>query len=120
MLKSIFGTRDSVKKLLALDSLNANVMIADNKLNIIYMNPTVKALLLSAENELRRELPHFSVARLVVSNIDVFHKNPSHQRQMLEQLTQRHNATIRIGQRTFDLQVTPLMKGGSRLGFVVE
>jgi methyl-accepting chemotaxis protein len=39
---------------------------------------------------------------------------------MLAQLKQRHNATIWIGKRVFDLLVTPLMKGSRRVGFVVE
>ncbi len=40
-----------------------------------------------AEADLRKELPHFDIANLMGQSIDVFHKNPAHQRQMLDALT---------------------------------
>ena len=69
--------------MLALDALRTNVMIADAKLKITYMNPTVRALLQEAEADLKKELPQFSLGTLIGSNIDIFHKNPAHQRNML-------------------------------------
>ena len=108
-------------QLAALSSLTSRVMIADTKLNILYMNGGVTTLLTEAEDELRRELPGFSVANLVGRNIDAFHKNPSHQRMMLERLATVHRATIRIGKRVFDLVASPLFDAsGERLGTVVE
>ena len=104
----------------ALDVLNANVMIADKNLNITFMNKAVTNLLQDAEADLRKELPKFSVATLIGSNIDVFHKNPAHQRSMLAALKERHQATITIGIHKFDLIVTPIKSGGTVSGFVVE
>ncbi len=104
----------------AIHALQSNVMIADKDLNIIYINLAVSALLKEAEDDIRKELPRFSVASLVGSNIDVFHKNPSHQRNMLAALTTRHTASIQVGSLRFDLIVTPLMENGQRLGYVVE
>lgn len=104
----------------ALNAIEANVMIADKDLNILYMNNAVERLLKTTEDDLRKELPRFSVATLVGSNIDVFHKNPSHQRNMLAALKQQHRATIAIGPHKFDLIVTPLKKGEQVAGFVVE
>ena len=120
MLWGLIKNRRAAAKLLALDALQTNVMVADADLNIRYMNPAVRQLLQNAEGELRQELPRFSVATLIGSNIDVFHKNPSHQRAMLATLTQRHNATIWVGKLAFDLLVTPLVAGTKRIGFVVE
>jgi methyl-accepting chemotaxis protein len=120
MLGRIINSEHLSAKVLALDALRTNVMIADSRLNIVYMNPSVRDLLLEAEADLKKELPRFSVDTLIGSNIDVFHKNPSHQRGMLAQLKQRHSATISVGKRVFDLLVTPLMKGSRRVGFVVE
>ncbi|MFN3636511.1 MAG: methyl-accepting chemotaxis protein, partial [Rhizobium rhizophilum] len=88
--------------------------------NITYMNPAVIELLKEAESDLKKELPKFSVASLIGSNIDVFHKNPSHQRGMLAALKNRHSATITVGNRVFDLLVTPLKQGSKTVGFVVE
>jgi methyl-accepting chemotaxis protein len=108
-------------QLVALAALSSRVMLADTNLNITFMNAGVTALLTEAEDELRRELPGFSVATLVGRNIDTFHKNPGHQRAMLERLSSVHRATIRIGKRAFDLVATPLFDtAGKRLGTAVE
>jgi methyl-accepting chemotaxis protein len=107
--------------LIATRAISANVMIADTDLNIVYMNEAVKTLLREAEADLKKDLPKFSVDTLIGTNIDVFHKNPSHQRQMLQSLSSVHRATIKIGKWSFDLMATPLKKAdGSRAGTVVE
>ena len=93
---------------IAADAITANVMVADAALTITYMNRAVKQLLSEAEADIRKELPGFSVAKLIGSNIDAFHKNPSHQRQMLETLSSVYRASIKLGGRAFDLVVTPL------------
>jgi PAS domain S-box-containing protein len=107
-------------KMVALDAIRTNVMIADPDLTIIYMNPSVIGLMREAEADLQKELPRFSVATLIGSNIDVFHKNPGHQRKMLATLDKPHSATIQVGTRIFDLLVTPLFEGRTRIGFAVE
>jgi methyl-accepting chemotaxis protein len=105
----------------AVDVLGANVMVADDSLHIVHMNDAVAALLRQAETDLRKDLPGFDVAKLIGSNIDVFHKNPQHQRQMLEKLNAAHRATIRVGGHAFDLVVTPVkLADGGRGGFAVE
>jgi len=107
--------------LLATKTISANVMVADENLNIVYMNEAVTALLREAEPDLKKDLPQFNVKTLIGSNIDVFHKDPSHQRRMLEGLNTKHRATIRIGKWTFDLVAAPLQNAdGRRMGFVVE
>jgi PAS domain S-box-containing protein len=112
--------QDDETKAAALSALRASVMMADCNLNITYLNDAAFALMREAEAELKAELPRFSVATLIGSNIDVFHRNPSHQRTMLATLDKPHNATIRVGKRAFDLVVTPLSHHGRRTGFVVE
>jgi len=112
--------RDNDRRLRALDSLRANVMISDVDLNIVYMNSAVREFLSKVEDDLKKELPRFSMAKMIGSNIDIFHKNPMHQRTMLAQLKQRHSATITVGSHVFDLLVTPLVRGGKRTGFSVE
>ncbi|MBO0662024.1 methyl-accepting chemotaxis protein [Jiella sp. MQZ9-1] len=108
------------QRLAALDALHTNVMVADAKLNITYLNPELTQFLREAEADVKRELPRFDVDKLIGSNIDIFHKNPSHQRHMLASLQQTHRATITVGTRSFDLVVTPLRDGNITTGFVVE
>jgi len=104
----------------SLNSITANIMIADVDLNIRYMNEAVTGLLKEAETDLKKELPRFDFDKLIGSNIDIFHKNPSHQRTMLAALKTQHRATIWVGHRAFDLIVTPLLEGNKTTGFVVE
>jgi PAS domain S-box-containing protein len=107
-------------KLAAIEALQRHVMIADHALRIVHVNASLMALLRAAEPELKRDMPSFNTATLVGSTIDIFHKDPSHQRTMLASLSKPHAAAIRIGDRVFDLLVTPLFDHGARLGYVVE
>ncbi len=106
---------------IGLDNVATNVMIADDALNIIYMNQSAHAMFNSAENDLRKDLPNFSAATLIGTSIDVFHKNPAFQRGLLDKLVGTHRATLHIGGRTFNLTVTPVVnERGQRLGTAVE
>ncbi|MNO76730.1 Methyl-accepting chemotaxis protein II [compost metagenome] len=105
----------------ALDNVSANVMIADNDLEIIYMNRTVSEMLGRAEADIRKQLPAFDASRLMGANIDMFHKNPAHQRQMLGRLTGVHRAELSLGGRRFGLDVVPVFNdAGERLGSAVQ
>lgn len=115
------GRSAELVKSLATVAITANVMVADASLTIRYMNRSVTELLKAAEADIRRDLPRFSVATLIGSNIDVFHKKPEHQRRMLDNLNAVHRTMITVGGRSFDLVATPLDdKDGQRSGFVVE
>jgi len=104
---------------MALEKIGSNVMLADRDLNIVYMNPAVRAFLQEAEADLKAELPQFSASTLLGSNIDVFHKHPSHQRKILAGLSKPHSATIRVGNHAFDLRINPLIEGNRHFGYVV-
>ncbi|MFA5242750.1 MAG: methyl-accepting chemotaxis protein [Sulfuricella sp.] len=105
----------------ALDNASTGIMIADNDLNIIYINKAVQDMLKNAESDIRKDLPDFSADKLQGANIDVFHKNPAHQRQLLKTFTTTYKATINIGGRTFRLAANPVFNAaGQRLGASVE
>jgi len=105
----------------ALDSVSANVMVADADLNIIYMNEAVRSTLRNAESAIRSEISQFSMDTLIGSNIDIFHQRPVHQRQMLENLTNELKASIVVGGRNMDLVVNPIINDDQkRIGMVVE
>ncbi len=112
--------RALARKMSALNALRAKVMVADENLTIVHVNPAVVELLREAESDLRKDLPRLDVSRLVGTNIDVFHKNPDHQRRLLATLTKPYSATIKVGGHQFDLLVSPLTEDGQRIGFVVE
>jgi methyl-accepting chemotaxis protein len=105
----------------ALGDISSNVMIADNNNVITYVNPAVVEVLKDAEEDIKKDLPNFDAENLIGVCIDDFHKDPSHQRVMLEKLSGRHDATISVGGRIFDLVANPVKaKDGSRIGTVVE
>ena len=112
---------ENLRVRIALDNVSTNVMIADNDLNIIYMNRSIVEMLTRAESDLRKVLPSFNVSKLMGANIDQFHKNPAHQRGMLSTFTTNHKTQITVGGRTFALSANPVInEQGDRLGSVVE
>ncbi|MFO1226444.1 methyl-accepting chemotaxis protein [Roseateles sp.] len=104
----------------ALDVAATNMMVADAGYNIIYTNASLQAMLATAEPDIRKDLPQFSAASVVGTNIDSFHKQPSHQRGMLDRLKGTHKTRLHIGGRRFDLIVNPVVHQGKHLGTVVE
>ncbi len=82
-----------------------NMMYADKDLFIRYMNPAS----LNTLRGLQQFLP-VPVDQLVGSNIDIFHKNPAHQRNVLgnpaQYLPMRSN--IQVGPETLDLNVSAI------------
>ncbi|KPH93622.1 chemotaxis protein [Pseudoalteromonas porphyrae] len=105
----------------ALDRVATNTMIADADNNIIYMNDAVVNMMRTAEKDLRKDLPTFDSSKLLGQNIDVFHKNPVHQRNILSKLNKTYSAEILVGGRTFGLVANPIITPDSeRIGTVVE
>ncbi|SOD57970.1 PAS domain-containing protein, partial [Pseudoxanthomonas wuyuanensis] len=105
----------------ALDEVTTNVMIADADRTIIYANRPLLNMLGEAEQDLRRELPGFSVASMLGSSIDGFHRHPERQARLLGELRGTHRAQIVVGGRTMQLIINPVIDAdGQRVGFVVE
>ncbi len=127
-IKLGFDLNDAVKKLAtsqrietALDNVTACVMVADRNSNIIYMNDAVENMFKNVEDELKQDLPDFNADRLMGANMDVFHRNPAHQREMIARMKQTHKARIVTGGRSFDLVATPVFDNNEeRLGTAVE
>lgn len=106
---------------LALDTCTANVMMADANYNISYLNGSLVGFLKDAEKDIQKDLPRFNVTNLIGSNIDIFHKNPAHQRGMLEKLSDTYKTSIQVGGRSFNLVANPIFGANKeRLGTVVE
>jgi methyl-accepting chemotaxis protein len=112
---------ESLRVQIALDNVATSVMIADNERNIIYTNRSVDELFTIAQNDIRKDLPNFNKDTLKGTNIDSFHKNPAHQKQLLATFTTTFRTQIILGGRTFALTANPVMNSkGDRLGSVLE
>lgn len=121
-MESLKETLDNNTRLKqALDRVTSNVMMADENHNIIYLNDSVMSMLREAEKDIQKDLPRFSVANLMGANIDIFHKNPSHQRGMLDKMHDVTKTSIVVGGRSFNLVAVPLIdQNKKRIGTVVE
>ncbi|WP_428807935.1 aerotaxis transducer Aer2, partial [Vibrio lamellibrachiae] len=67
----------------AVEGMTTNLMMADSEGIIRDINPSLMTLLKSRESELRAVLPAFDTNKLIGANIDIFHKNPAHQRSII-------------------------------------
>ena len=104
----------------ALDKSSASVMLADERLIIIYMNESAQRLFSGAQAAFRREMPGFDADRLVGSNIDVFQSQAGLQSRLLSDLTATHSSDMKIGNLALRVQASPVVVDGTRVGTVVE
>ncbi|MBT3922875.1 MAG: PAS domain-containing protein [Nitrospina sp.] len=84
------------------DNAPINLLLADKDFNVKYMNPATAKLLKTLQEHLT-----VKVDDLIGQSIDIFHKNPAHQRKILsDPKNLPHKAIIQVGPETFDLDVT--------------
>ncbi|MDX8382778.1 MAG: hypothetical protein R8M45_01775, partial [Ghiorsea sp.] len=113
---------DALRMKQALDSVGSNVMIADARHHIFYANDAFMEMLGGNEAAFKKVLPNFSVSSVLGSNIDVFHKDPAHQRKLLDGLSRSYaSADLDIGGRWIRIIATPVVNDeGDRVGTVTE
>ena len=114
-------TDEALRVKIALNNVSTGVMIADNERNIIYANKSVIDILSKAEADIRKQLPNFSAANLIGTNIDSFHAHPAHQAQLLSAINNHYIAHLNIGGRSMVVNANPVINDqGQRLGAVAE
>jgi len=87
-----------------LENAPTNVLLADRELKITYVNPASLALL----RKLERHIP-VKAENVLGSSIDIFHKNPAHQRKMLSDPKNLPiRANINIGPEIAALLITAI------------
>ncbi len=106
--REITSARENTRIREALTNCSTNVMVADGDFNIVYMNDALQKMLRNAEADIRKELPRFDSAKLIGENMDVFHKNPAHQRNMMSRISSSISTEIQVGIRKFSLIASPV------------
>lgn len=106
---------------LAMDVTSTCTMVADATHHIIYMNRAAMELFRTVESDLRKDIPEFNADRLIGTHINTFHKDPSHQRRLLERLTTTFHSHLKVGGRVLEIIANPIIdEHGQRFGTVVE
>lgn len=106
----------------AVDGATANLMLCDADLNITYVNPAVVNMMARREHDLRKMFSGFEARNLVGKNIDMFHKNPAHQRALLKDKNRLPaRAEISVGGLEFEVNATMVLDAkGNYMGNMVE
>jgi len=106
----------------AIDGAQSNLMLCDEDLNITYVNPAVVKMMAARQDVLRERFPGFDAHNLVGKNIDMFHKNPAHQRALLGDPSRLPaKAEIQVADLEFEVNATAVLDGqGKYMGNMVE
>lgn len=105
----------------ALDNVQSGVMVANTNFEIIYTNDSVERMFKTAEHDFQKHLPNFDVNKLMGANIDSFHKDPAHQRRLLENLKEPYSTELVIGGQHVNVIASPVINDeGEHIGFVAE
>ena len=105
----------------ALNQLDANVMVANKDLEIIFVNPAAERMLGRAQEAFRRELPGFNAANVLGASLDIMTRDPAALRGEIERLTDIATRQEVIGGRSMKAIMSPMKDAtGRRLGTVLE
>jgi len=107
----------------SLDQVRTPVLIADNDYTIFYANQAADEMFHTHQDDFRQLVQGFDANKVLGSKMDVFHKNPSHQRQLMDHLT----APMITGDLVFSgrfvvrVAATPVLDiSGKRIATIVE
>ena len=88
------------------DKISVAVMMVDRDFNVTFVNEPTRQLLRTNAAAFRAVWPNFDPDRIVGSCIDMFHRNPSHQRNLLSDPSRLpYRAEISVGDLKFALLV---------------
>ncbi len=98
------------------------IMMIDRDFNVTYANQASIDLLKKHEATLKSVFPGFHAEGIIGSNIDTFHKNPAHQRQMLSDPSNLpYSTNIQVAHLTMKLNVTAMIdNNGEYIGNALE
>ena len=112
---------DALRVISGLENVQSSVLITNAELDIIFVNQSAKTLFSKIESDLKKQLPNFRADMLLGSNIDVFHKSPEYQRQLLSNLVDLAKYDLELVGHSFQIIVKPVISAdGSRIGYIAE
>jgi len=114
----LLGDQDAARAVL--DCVQANVFVADTKLNIVYASPRALATMKLIGPELKKSFG-VSVEQVLGGSIHRFHKDPQRIERILNDPTKLpHHAEFSFGSVTLDTYISRVVKSdGTMLGYTV-
>ena len=113
-LERVLKANEMARVMSMMENAPTNMMFADKNLVLQYMNPKSLETLKGLEEHLPCKADE-----IVGQSIDIFHKNPVHQRNILENPGQHlpMRSNIQVGPETLDLLVSPITDAdGNHIG----
>ena len=98
------------------------MMMIDRDFNVTYINQATTDLLTKHESTFQAVFPGFQANAIMGVNIDTFHRNPAHQRQMLSNPSNLpYTTVIQVGHLSIRLNVTAMISDtGEYIGNTLE
>lgn len=119
--KMLEGVNQSLDVFSNIFDYAGNFMLGDENGIISYLNDSQKKFLKTYEADYRKNFANFDAEKVIGSNIDMWHKNLSYNRNLLSGLNKTHETKIQIGDQVMKLLVNPLFsKDGHKFGYVVQ
>ncbi|MYM53769.1 methyl-accepting chemotaxis protein [Thalassovita mangrovi] len=103
----------------AYEYLSCPIMVCDKDLVIRYVNSEGYNMFERLEQDIQSDLPHFEARNIVGQTIDVFHKNPAYQRDIISRLTSSHDGNFKIGQTYLGFHAIAKFEEGGALDAIV-
>ncbi|MEY8880387.1 methyl-accepting chemotaxis protein [Donghicola sp. XS_ASV15] len=103
----------------AMSLLGNPMMVADADFVIRYVNDAALAMFAAIEDDIRRDLPDFRAKEVLGKTIDVFHKNPVHQRRILDALKSPHVGKFTIGGKSLMFRASPKFSPDGKLALIL-
>ncbi len=105
----------------ALDKSAAAIMVADEELEIVYLNEAAQRLFAESESEFRKAVPKFEAQRLPGAPVESIFRDAAHQRALLLELAGKHEESLRVGARHLKFSAMPVVDERQvRHGVVIE
>ncbi|WP_321277539.1 methyl-accepting chemotaxis protein [Thiomicrorhabdus indica] len=118
--KNYDAAKNSAVLTTAMNSASTNLMVADSDFNITSINQSLAEMFKRNERSLQQVLPNFRTDSVVGSNMDVFHQNPEHQRQMVAALMEPWQGNLKVSDLILELTVVPIIRNNQKQGYVIE
>lgn len=105
----------------ALDTVSANVILADEHGEIIYINTSVEKMFKQHQQAISKELIGFNIECLVGSPLSTFNNVDVFNHASLGELSQSREVEVKLAKLVFKIVLNPVLTNdGKRLGTVVE